>query len=533
MLPIEWTNQHGCGGTEGDDPAGRNCNMVAQYMCDTTDTVTDPVMQVAIRDGTSTNQVGTDGSPNDQSRGVHESAAYYAYCTTRTRNKGLFTADQNLDQNNAAYTRQNPNNNRRGLECPEERDYYPYWLPTPWIDIAYLTDHPENCSYIKATSQNTNFKYRCVPTTDTQKTDTDILDAKSAGACQDNGGLWSGYVHFVDTNHTHEPYCGRVGWSRENQLGNGRDNQPLTYNWTLPMVQDLASTQRIKIYVSNGGNFVHCVLRLRYNISTDDYDPWNTNASYNGAASPVKQNPTVDVGADLQGLKLAINTNQFGRTFQDRSHSFYIRSRPSVAPKGTNIYNLNVRGKRGNIVQTYPAVEYDFAPNRVHVKTTDFIHIQWTGSNTHNNGGGGGDGQTGDAGQGTLGTDRSNFVQLRQLNDSFPIPLDKFDSIFSQSSFYYIDGTPMGANDALGTTAALYLATSGFFNNPKTVPLTTDGSDILEPTLNNAYPSLAGGVLFKVNAAGTYNYMSTRNHAFSNRSQKGSIIVSAPPVSAA
>ena len=39
------------------------------------------------------------------------------------------------------------------------------------------------------------------------------------------------------------------------------------------------------------------------------------------------------------------------------------------------------------------------------------LHIQWTGSNTHNNGDPGGDGQTGDAGQGTEGTDRHNFVQ--------------------------------------------------------------------------------------------------------------------------
>ena len=100
--------------------------------------------------------------------------------------------------------------------------------------------------------------------------------------------------------------------------------------------------------------------------------------SRNQRDSIIENDPEIDMGAPNIELQLAINTAQFGRTFQDRSHYMEIAKRP----RGTEtkrIHNLNVRGKRGNIVQVYPAVEYDFVPTHLKMKSNDLVHIQWTG----------------------------------------------------------------------------------------------------------------------------------------------------------
>jgi len=535
ILPVEWTNQHGCGGNEQTDPRGGNCNMVMQYMCDRDDT--DPAMAVTMRDGTTTNTVqeNDDTSP-DITTGIHESAQYYRECKTRAQNYGLYWADQ--DQNKqgttAIYTRQNPAGTRSGLECQEERDYYPYWGPTPFVDVFYSSDHVNdptqpgssyqvpNCGYILQNSQNLISKAKCYDPAN--PFNAAILSAVNESQCNQlisSSGSWKSYGPW---SLNAVPDCFLANWTRENHLGNGRDTQPQSYNWTLPMVSDL---QSMGMRITNG--MAKCIVRMRYNISTDDYDPWNTFSNYNSLNSPTVQlitnNPTVDVHADLQGLTLALNTNQYGRTFQDRSHTFYIAPRPTNLV-GKTVHNLSVRGKRGNIVQVYPAVEYDFVPNNLVVSTSDFIHVQWTGSNTHNNNPNSedaGDGQGGDAGQGTDGTDRSNFVLMGSLSTTYPLALDKnVSNMFVYTQCTTINGLQIGSD---WRDCAVLLATSGFYQNRTAVPVDSGSGNAFDPLLDNAPPSLYQGVVLNVGQPGTYNYMCTRNNNFSNRTQKGTLIV--------
>ena len=54
------------------------------------------------------------------------------------------------------------------LPCPlscacdtQERDYYPYWHPTIWTDIAILTSETQKCAAYQQHSQNMEDKGYC------------------------------------------------------------------------------------------------------------------------------------------------------------------------------------------------------------------------------------------------------------------------------------------------------------------------------------------------------------------------------------
>jgi hypothetical protein len=347
-IPFEWTQQHGCGGDKVV------CQSIFQVMCD------QPGTQQPLRDGTNTN-TPTETTDNDAGSGLHETQGFYAKCKSRERNRGLFTADQNLgaDRNKAINTRQNPGGTRRGLECPEERDYFPYWHPTPFIDIAVLTDEPQRCPMYQAESENVQSKGEC--TSDPTRNTAATCPPDGSG----RGGPGWNVVPSWDSSRQSigvripAPECRRPQWSRDNHLGNTPAGEASRFNWTVWTTEQLCA--------STTGP-CRCILRLRYNISTTDYT-WDTNSTFNGnqnvrggLPSPVQQNPDVDAGVDAP-LRLAMNTAQYGRTFQDRSHIFEVRKvrpccwrslrlqRPAGVPNSAVIHNINVRGKRGNIVQ--------------------------------------------------------------------------------------------------------------------------------------------------------------------------------------
>jgi len=609
-IPVDWTNQHGCGG-EGT----LGCELIIQMMCD-------PI----IRDGTTTSTIPT--NPNqcrnnncelDVKYGMHENYKYYQTCERTKRNTLLFTANQNLKKDSARYTRQNPDGTRRGYECPEERDYYPYWRPSPWRDLAIITKDTSRCKQYKEESENVKPRYHCevnnamweeIQKNGRKKPDAryiPITEEECLQLVQDHGDPNDNSTAYAFFNHTDPkararwvtsnsgdtrnwptPECLQAEVTRENHLGLIGHKKQYTNTLTIPYILKPGETE------------AKCVMRIRYNITEDfqgfaegelssvvDYrmnseksKPNNNNdparldlltpyklqedgseaaqESKNGACTGKRNdkdrkedcreyylinNPRVDafgkrhtykVGNQDRAyrlkLQLAVNTAQYGRTFQDRTHTFYVKKRPEDVPEDATIKLVTVSGKRGNIVQVFPGTEYFFKPEKLDIQVDNYVHFEWTGSNTNPNN---------NDGQGKQGTDRSNIVGLKDPNYNVP-------SYFKDDEEYHQHGMLGNSYPAFVAEPEAYsLPTRADCRGPDHVgvPIAGLSENVLKQLATGRRVAGSGTMDMgnmeelddaattfvlppqKVTQTGCWSFMSTRNNNFSNRSQKGTICV--------
>ncbi|KAJ3155798.1 hypothetical protein HK101_001523, partial [Irineochytrium annulatum] len=452
-----------------------------------------------------------------QTYGYHEPEISYHKCSVRNRNSGLFTADQQLSGTSALYTRQNPNggaNNRHGFECPEERDYYPYWKPTGWRDIAVKTSDTSLCSYYQANSENVLGRCECI--NPRNASDPTFWVYETADKCNAQvGAQWQCYNPL----NMPAPACVQQEWLMDNHLGVSASSSLTTdmpgYQMTMPQI------------VPEGMTELKCVMRLRYNVSTSNVG-FFFNSANNGA---VKNNPVSFYGnktdvnvTNAMPLRLAVNTQQLGRVFEDRSQVFKIKkATPDMA--GKTVYNLNVRGKRGNIAQVRNTVEYDFVPKVLQVNQGDMIHIQWCGSdyNDQNN-----------AGQGKAGTDRHNMVPTSTFDSTGLLPLVNnvavsdpnsttasnvalAPSIFDQYTFQRLAYQDQNSSQCFSVQEMITTQAQNQ-NDPRSCHFLNQASPYFSHLATTQNP----GVMY---------YMCTRNNAITNRSQKGAIIVNASGLS--
>jgi len=258
-IDMQWTVQHSCG-----PDSNLNCDIILQYACEEN-----------LRDGQTTNTIPdhaneceNDDCNSDFFYGMHEDHQYYQHCALRERNKGLYNADRHINGQTARYTRQEQNGARYGYECNEERDLYPYWHPTIWKDIAVFTDDLSRCDLYQQESENVKGRWYCDVGEeflnehyDPHERDPDIPIPIDQVSCEAINATWS-----FSPPHTYPngegmapPVCEEAPYQRDNHHGNADSQYFAGYKWTVPE------------------NLVHnnCAVRIRYNITSDDYDAWN------------------------------------------------------------------------------------------------------------------------------------------------------------------------------------------------------------------------------------------------------------------
>ena len=284
-------------------------------------------------------------------------------------------------------------------------------------------------------------------------------------SCTSNGGTWNTAQSWAAQGYAvGAPECRLHAASRQNHLGNAA----APYDAAAPGQKETMSSYDFQMPTMKAGvDHMMCVVRARYNISTNDYPSVagmsaaagpvfdqgdntvnNGNNANNGneasGARPLYNRPYITPFAGEADIGIALNTDQSGRTFQDRSYVFRVDKRPAGVPSEANIVNLNTRGARGNIVQSYPRVEYDWAPGDIELATDDYVHLQvrglvlysfllilfllillfahsffclllqWSGSdfNTQRNP---------NNGEGWQYADRSNMIETQNQNQQFPM----------------------------------------------------------------------------------------------------------------
>lgn len=200
-------------------------------------------------------------------------------------------------------------------------------------------------------------------------------------------------------------------------------------------------------------------------------------------------------------LQLAVNTAQFARTFEDRSHTISFKARPANIPADAKIHNFNVKGKRGNVVQTFPTTEYDFTPNRLHMEEGDYVHIQWDGSN---------DNPGNNAGQGTAGTDRHNIMTVTNKKFSEGATGDK---------------EPANTHGQFGTNYPAKLKNDPFLGQTFTLEELLILAQMPPGNELNAGATYVNMPPKQLKSSGCWHYMCSRNNNFTNRSQKGKVCV--------
>ncbi|KAI0983191.1 hypothetical protein GJ496_000017, partial [Pomphorhynchus laevis] len=302
-----------------------------------------------------------------RNQGLHETEAYSRFCFTHERHPNIFIGDQRLCTASIC-TRDNPNAIKYGNECAEERSYYPYWAPSPWIDIAIFKKNASQCSNLIKQSQNTNSRSFCafpskrIAEHYRQFFGTLPISPKRCTQSKfsfNSTMTFSGKWHKGSKHNKSSPKCLKMH-SRNSHY----------YDWRIPSLRQSKSHTK-------------CVIRIRYNVTV--FEARNPNEHTNRLKShhPITSvdDSEIVVFPELKNFKLRlqnIRASDINQVFEDRSHVFEVIQRPPQVDVNQSIYNVNFVGHRqpddeaSNLIN-----DIEFIPRVIHILNGTMVHMQW------------------------------------------------------------------------------------------------------------------------------------------------------------
>ncbi len=345
-IKIIWTSDTDC--------HKNKCSFIIQYSCDDD-------LGIGVRNGKPSLGIGNTCTKNiiDNSKsdnlGRHEQFEYYNTCKNTKRNLDLpFT--YKIINDTSDFSINNKKGSKYGFECSEERDYYPYWNKSPWLDIAFLTNKNKKCDYYIKNSQCNKDIYQCV-------NEDSNISSITFEDCNLNNGTWQ-----INKKNKCNPICKNYDYDNINKY--------YFYNWKLPNL-----------------NKRNCIIRIRQNITNSNF---------------LKFNKSLLVTPHDVPLSLSYFSDYKFTIFQDRSFTFnIIQNSYNFYQK---IHNVNIMGKRGNEFQISPSLEYSFIPSKINASVDDYIHFQWQESDYN---------ELYLDGNGREGTDRNNLIELFGNKNNF------------------------------------------------------------------------------------------------------------------
>ena len=110
------------------------------------------------------------------------------------------------------------------------------------------------------------------------------------------------------------------------------------------------------------------------------------------------------------------------------------------------------------------------------------------------------------------------MVEMKEPSVNYPLTSEKPLSMFTNAEIVWSSDPETKTDEDF----ILSMASSGYYNNMAVCKVSSKKA-VLDDELNNA-PASYRGMLLKF-APGSYYYMCTRNNNFSNRNQKGRLVV--------